>query len=101
MKILAFTDTHGNKKYLSLILHKAKKTDILICAGDLTLFGTGFFKLVKRFNKLNKKLLIIPGNHEPAREIESLRYKKIISLHKKIYQINNYTFVGHGEGGFS
>lgn len=103
MKILAFVDTHGNKKAIEIIIKKAKKEnpDILICAGDITNWGENIKSLIKDLEKLNILLLIIPGNHETSELIDSISSKLIINLHKKSYELNDYIFLGYGEGGFS
>jgi len=41
MKILAFTDLHGRINLLDTLKKKARKCDIVICAGDLTNFEQG------------------------------------------------------------
>jgi len=38
MKILAFVDVHGSAACLKEIEKKSKKVDIILCAGDLTVF---------------------------------------------------------------
>ena len=51
MKILAFADTHGNKKDLKKLEKKSKDADILVCVGDLTWFGKDLEKLLRRLAK--------------------------------------------------
>jgi putative phosphoesterase len=105
MKILAFTDTHGNKKAIDEIIRKTKEEnpDLLICCGDLSIFGEKLDVIAKKLNELNKKILIIPGNHETEEQIRyiSLKYKNILNLHKGLFEYNNHLFFGYGEGGFS
>ena len=103
MKILAFVDIHSNPSILKKIIQKSKKVDLLICAGDISEFGFNLKKLLFTLNKLNKPLLIIPGNHEDDEELESLckLFKNIVYLNKKVYTLNNYNFFGDGSGGFS
>ena len=104
MKLFAFTDTHGNKKVISLIIKRIQisNPDIVICAGDLTNFSVGLQKLLNMFEKTNLPLLIIPGNHETNSSLTKAcrKTKFAINIHKKIYQINNYLFFGYGLGGF-
>ncbi len=101
MKILAFVDVHGNKTALNKIIEKSKNADLLVCAGDITNFGQGLNKTVNLLSKTNKPLLIIPGNHETASEIKSLKQEFIINIHKTLYRIDDYIFFGYGSGGFS
>ena len=105
MKILAFTDTHGSLSALRRIEQKVRtqKPDLLVCAGDISIFEHGIFGLMKRLNKLNKKILIIHGNHEDG--LTFVRYtklfKNVIFIHKKYYLENDILFLGYGGGGFS
>ena len=72
MKILAFTDLHAYLPSLNKLIAKAKKEkpDLMICAGDFTLFGQG----LEMFKRLDLKipLLVIPGNHELPEEMHYL-----------------------------
>lgn len=101
MKILAFVDVHGNKTALNKIIEKSKNADLLICAGDITNFSQGLNKIINLLSQTNKPLLIIPGNHETASEIKSLKQEFVIDIHKTLYRIDNYIFFGYGSGGFS
>lgn len=105
MKILAFTDMHSYPKRLIHLekLAKLKKPDILICAGDLTMFGRNLNSIARKIDSWNIPALIIPGNHETAEEIKliSKKYKNLKNIHHIIYQKGNYTFFGMGQGGFS
>src|SRR3989338_2440847 len=66
MKILAFTDTHLSPYAFKKIKSKVKKQnpDLLICAGDISIFEHGLDAMLNRLDKLNKKTLIIHSNHE-------------------------------------
>ena len=54
MKLLAFVDMHGSLKALRSIEKKAKKADLLVCAGDLTIFEQGMGYLLHELDKLGK-----------------------------------------------
>ena len=105
MKLLAFTDTHGSLLALKRIEHKAKSEnpDLLVCAGDVSIFEHGIFGILRRLNKLGKKIIIVHGNHEDA--VTFLKYSKlfknIIFIHKYYHLENNILFLGYGGGGFS
>lgn len=103
MKILAFVDMHGSHKALEKIKKRVKKADIIVCAGDISIFEQRIEYFLEQFNRLKKPFLIIPGNHETAEDIKaaSLFFENIINLHKKVYIKENYLFMGYGEGGFS
>lgn len=103
MKILAFVDMHGSLTALKKIEKQAKKADLIICAGDLTIFGQGANHFLERLNKLNKPVLMIHGNHEDEDELEKLcsKFKNISFLHARGYKEGEYFFLGYGGGGFS
>ena len=102
MNILAFTDPHFYGAINSRLIAKAKKADIVVCAGDFTNFGKNFNKLIKDFNKFKKPTLIIPGNHEEGEDFSILKNnKKVKFLHKKSIVVGDYLFFGYGYGGFS
>ncbi len=105
MKILAFTDLHLSSVAFKKIKSKVRKQnpDLLICAGDVSIFEEGLNFILSKLNKLKKKTLIIHGNHETSSVLRKLckRYKNLIFIHKKQYQQNNHLFLAYGGGGFS
>ncbi|MCG2720350.1 MAG: metallophosphoesterase [Nanoarchaeota archaeon] len=103
MHILAFTDTHGNKRAFEMLLQKSKKADILVCAGDISDWGEGIEQEIKLFEKLGKPLLIVPGNHEGDNALRQIckKYDFCYYIHKASYEMENFVFFGFGDGGFS
>ncbi len=105
MKLLAFTDTHGSLLALKRIEQKVKtqNPDLLVCAGDISIFEHGIVGLVRRLSKLNKKIIIIHGNHEDSSTFIKLSklFKNIIFIHKKYFIYDDLLFLGYGGGGFS
>ncbi len=103
MKILAFVDTHGNLKAIERLLVKGEGVDLLVCAGDISNFGHNLKESIAKLKKLNKPMLIIPGNHESEEQIRELskEFPWLINLHKSSYQLGEYVFFGYGGGGFS
>ncbi|MBI2107201.1 metallophosphoesterase family protein [Candidatus Woesearchaeota archaeon] len=101
MKILAFSDIHGNKKAITSIISisNKKNPDLLICAGDISSSKMITKEVVKELKKSKKPIFIIHGNHETSQEVES--DKQVTNLHKKLIQIEDYNFLGFGGGGFS
>ena len=102
MKILAFSDVHGDLNYLREVYKKSKKEnpDIIICAGDLLNFWRYSSKIKKMLESLDKLTLLIHGNHEDPKLIDRLCSKNILNIHKKIFTFNEYNFFGYGGGGF-
>ncbi len=103
MKILAFVDMHGSNKALKRVKKLAKKADVLVAAGDLTVFGNNLDLILMELNKLGKPVLVIPGNHEFEDDIKkaSSMFTNIISIDKKPFVIYDTVFIGYGGGGFS
>jgi len=105
MKILAFTDLHGDLKALKEIKKKAKnqRPEVIICAGDISIFGDNFAYLINEIDELNIPFLLIPGNHEDDSLIRSSErmFENVKDLHNKHFVKNDYLFFGFGGGGFS
>ena len=100
MKILAFADPHYNERIPKKLIDKAKKVDVVICAGDFTNFGRNFDKIMRDFLKFKKPVGLVHGNHEEGEDFRKLP-KQIKHLHKKGFVVGDYLFVGYGGGGFS
>lgn len=103
MKVLAFADLHENKTIFEILKKKSKKADIILCAGDFTVFEHNLKKIIKDIASLNKTTYLIHGNHEIASHVaeECKKYKNIRFIHKKIFRIKDITIFGYGGGGFS
>jgi putative phosphoesterase len=74
MKILAASDLHGDKTVINKLVAKAKNenVDLIVLCGDLTLFENDLTGILGPFKKLNKKIVLIPGNHETFATAEFL-----------------------------
>ncbi len=66
LRILASGDIHGDMGLARKLADKAEKenVDLVILCGDLTFFDQSTEGIVGPFVKKNKKVLLIPGNHE-------------------------------------
>lgn len=99
MKILVFSDLHGDLHKIKLLVEKAKneKADVLLCAGDLTFFGSSLEELVKKFN-LGIPLVIIPGNHEFPEDIKKIAKKHdfVKNIHSDSFMLDSCNFIGMG-----
>lgn len=104
MKVLFFSDIHGDLKALKKIIKKSEKAELVVCAGDLSTGGQNLQPLIDDLSKIeNKKVLIIPGNNETPQMINDSidEYENIISINEEIYQDKNLTFLGIGGGTLS
>jgi len=66
MKILASGDIHGDISLARKLAEKAEKeeVDLVVLCGDLTYGEQSVEGIVGPFVKKNKKVVLIPGNHE-------------------------------------
>ncbi len=105
MKILAFTDIHGSLHAIKRLEQKVKtqKPDLLVCAGDISIFEHGIIGILRKLNRLNKPLAIVHGNHEDDSTFRRLQkqFKNIIFVHKTHFMKENLLLIGYGGGGFS
>ncbi len=103
MKILFFSDTHGDMSILSSLKAKAKEVDVCVCAGDFTTMERNITEILKAMNSFGKKMLLIHGNHEDGDRLRDLssRYNNLVFLHKAVHHIKDYAFMGYGGDGFS
>ena len=101
MRLLVFADLHGSKKGLKSLILKAKKADVIICAGDFTIFGNGQKDILSKLNKIGKKVLGIHGNHEELYNVrkDARDMKNIEVMHGKKFKFNGVSFIGWGGGG--
>ncbi len=103
MKLLVFTDLHGNMNCFDKLQKKAKNVDAILCAGDFTIFGNNQQKILKKIASLDKKIYLIHGNHELVKEVneDCKKYDNIRFMHRKIFRLGEVTIFGYGGGGFS
>lgn len=73
LKILAAGDIHGNSRDTRRLADQAEKenVDLVILCGDLTGFRETA-DILKPFKDKNKKVIIIPGNHESFATVDFL-----------------------------
>lgn len=103
MRMLIFADLHCNKKAIKELINKARKADIIVCAGDISNFGSDWKTAAKLLAKANKEMLIIPSNHDSEEDISKMskQFSYVRNIHKKMYRIENIVFFGYGNHGFS
>jgi len=102
LRILAASDIHGNSRIAASLAKKAEKeqVDLVVLCGDtLGLLETK--NIIKPFKEKNKKVLIIPGNHESqeATDFVASLYG-IKNLHGYSTKYENVGFFGAGGADF-
>ncbi|MFH0832016.1 MAG: metallophosphoesterase [archaeon] len=99
MNLLVFADVHGDiggiKKIISIAAKE--KASAMVCAGDLTFFGSNLEQIAKKFQS-NIPLVLIPGNHELPQDIKNLarKFKFIKDIHNSAFEIDSCTILGLG-----
>ena len=101
MKILAFTDFHGDKKIISKILKKIKNEgpDVLVCTGDFKKKKKNLDNIMSNF-LISKPFVFIPGNHEDNEKSLYVFAKKpeALLVHQTAIVVKGVLFVGSGGG---
>jgi uncharacterized protein len=69
MKLLIFSDIHGDAKALERLM--AIDADYYFCAGDVVNFGRGLDAMGEIMKPRSEKLYVLPGNHESSEQIAS------------------------------
>ncbi len=100
MIICAFGDSHMSAKAFKEVKKKAKEADIVLCLGDVSIFGQGMEPARLWLKQLKKRVLIIPGNHELPEEMGLLTSKNVINIHEKMVTEGDLKILGFGTGGF-
>lgn len=104
MKLLAFTDIHADfdaaRKVCSLA--KREKADLMLCVGDMTLFGNGLSDMIRIFD-IGIPLLIIAGNHETFAQIKGIekKFDFIKNIHLKTFKKGDIIIFGCGGSGIT
>jgi len=96
-KILAIGDTHNDVGLIKKLAEKAKKenVDLVILAGDFTLFEQSTKDIIGPFIKAKKEVLLIPGNHE---SVETTSF--LSEMYPNVKNIHGYPFTKENVGVF-
>ncbi|MFA6023323.1 MAG: metallophosphoesterase [Candidatus Pacearchaeota archaeon] len=99
-KILAAGDIHGDTALTKRLAAKAKKenVDLVILTGDLTFIEQSTDNLIGPFAKVNKQVLLIPGNHETIATANFLSevYDNAKNIHGYAAKFGNIGIFGAG-----
>lgn len=84
---MAIGDIHGDTGLVKKLAKQAKdeNVDLIILSGDITWLDHVPKGLIAPFTKIGKKVLVIPGNHEPNSTLDSLSeiYPNVHNIHGK------------------
>lgn len=95
MKVLVFSDLHGDVRALERLL--SQPADVYISAGDLSVFGRGLERLGELLRPLGERVWVLPGNHETEQENHEFcqRYG-LVDLHRQVRRLGSSCWVGLG-----
>jgi Icc-related predicted phosphoesterase len=95
MKILLFSDIHGDLRALERIV--AQSADLYIAAGDLATFGRGLDRCGPVLQPLGEKLWVLPGNHETHDASRAFCQRfGFIDFHRHVKQLGATYWAGLG-----
>jgi len=99
MKILAAGCLHSNADFIESLAQQAQdeNVDLVVLAGDLTFGEASTDNIIGPFVKRNKKVALIPGNHETVATADFLAQKYgVTNLHGYGMTQDNIGFFGCG-----
>jgi Icc-related predicted phosphoesterase len=95
MKVLIFSDTHGDLRSLERIV--AQPADVYIAAGDLSNFGKGLDRCGEILKPLGERLLVLPGNHETHEQTKAFCNKfGFVDFHRQLRNLGDTHWAGLG-----
>ena len=95
MKVLIFSDIHGDLRALGRIV--AQPADVYICAGDLATFQRGLDECGAALEPLGEKLWVLPGNHETHDDIRQFCQRfGFVDFHRRVLQAKRTPWAGLG-----
>lgn len=99
-KILAAGDIHGDSRLSKRLAERAVKenVDLVILTGDLTFIENSTKNIIGPFAKANKRVLLIPGNHETIATADFLSeiYPNTKNIHGYAVRIGDIGIFGAG-----
>lgn len=95
MKILIFSDIHGDFRALERII--AQPADVYISAGDLSNFGKGLDRCAAVLAGLGERLWVLPGNHETHQESAAFcKRHGFVDFHRQVRSLGATQWAGLG-----
>ncbi len=96
MRILIFSDLHGDMEMIKRVKELSNDVDLAICCGDITPIHGDTITVSRKIGRLNR-LFIIPGNFElPTILNIACKENSWTDLHGKSFNINGIIIGGCG-----
>lgn len=94
MKVLAFSDTHGNVEAVRNVARNASSFDVVLGAGDF-----GLASVEPELKKIDAPMILVPGNGESHDDLLSADLNpNTVVLHGSTAFLNGTEFFGLGGG---
>ncbi|MFX1317693.1 MAG: metallophosphoesterase [Promethearchaeota archaeon] len=99
MKVLFFSDLHGDQLAISHIRGQLKQVDVGFGLGDFANFGKGLEDTLEPLAS-NVELYLVPGNHDDADELRCVcrDFENLHCFHGESIVLGDKTFAGLGGG---
>jgi len=95
MKVLIFSDIHGDLRALDRII--AQPADLYIAAGDFSTFGRGLERCAAPLTGLRERLWVLPGNHETHEETRAFCARHgFVDFHRQVRTLGATHWAGLG-----
>lgn len=95
MRILVFSDIHGDRAALEALMER--EADLYVAAGDLVSWGRGLDALGPVLARRAPKVWVLPGNHEHESEIERFcKRHGLNALHGRHFEVDGWHVAGLG-----
>lgn len=95
MKIVVFSDIHGDMRALDRLLDI--EADYYFAAGDLVSWGRGLDSIGERLARHGTRVHVLPGNHETEASIAGMCERHgLTAFHGKAFEADGYHIAGLG-----
>ena len=100
MKLLLFSDIHGDLEAARRIVAKSRDIDVVIGAGDFATMSRGLQRCIDVLSQIDRPAILVPGNNEWPDELSAAceGWKSAHVLHAQGTEINGASFFGLGGG---
>lgn len=100
MKLLLFSDLHGNQTAAQQLVTLAQTVDVVIGAGDFGNLRRGIDKAIAMLKPIDKPAVLVPGNSESTEELETAcrSWPSARVLHGSGIELAGVNFFGIGGG---
>jgi len=98
MKLLLFSDIHGDRTACAVIVDKSRSADVAIGAGDFASFRGDLSETISVLSAIDIPTVLVHGNHESLKELSHAcrNWRSSYVLHGDSVTISDITIFGIG-----